>query len=160
MNKTRPDPVWRRITPHAFGYDGFRWHARAFCHIDHKFKDFLLPRMLEVRAFGEPGATGIQDWLWHTLFPVEICPHPALTASQKAVVAKDYRMTDGKCVLPVRHAMLFYVLKRLGLLGDAADADPRQQHIALLNGDDVQAALERAEFSDINSRPVDSTRRR
>jgi predicted DNA-binding transcriptional regulator YafY len=38
------------LTPHAFGYDGFRWHTRAFCHTDRKFKDFLLPRILESRA--------------------------------------------------------------------------------------------------------------
>ena len=50
MNKVRPDPIWRRITPHAFGYDGFRWHVRAYCHLDNKFKDFLLPRILEVRG--------------------------------------------------------------------------------------------------------------
>lgn len=31
MSRTRPDPIWRRISPHAFGYDGFRWHARAYC---------------------------------------------------------------------------------------------------------------------------------
>ena len=23
MNRDRPDPAWRRITPHAFGFDGF-----------------------------------------------------------------------------------------------------------------------------------------
>ncbi len=33
MNKSRPDPIWRRMTPHAFGYDGFRWHVRGFCHV-------------------------------------------------------------------------------------------------------------------------------
>src|SRR5262245_21126577 len=32
MNKARPDPSWRRITPHALGYDGLRWHVRAFSH--------------------------------------------------------------------------------------------------------------------------------
>jgi predicted DNA-binding transcriptional regulator YafY len=67
MNKTRPDLVWRRLTPHAFGNDEFRWHTRAFCHTDRELKDFLLPRILEARAFGEPGATGDQDWLWHRL---------------------------------------------------------------------------------------------
>src|SRR5205085_1836562 len=29
MSPERADPVWRRMTPHAFGYDGFRWHVRA-----------------------------------------------------------------------------------------------------------------------------------
>jgi predicted DNA-binding transcriptional regulator YafY len=138
MQKPRPDPVWRRITPHAFGYDGFRWHTRAFCHMDHKFKDFLLPRALQARDPGEPMASGEEDQLWQEWFSVEICPHPALTESQRKVVAKDYGMVDGKCVLSIRYAMLFYVLKRLGLLGNAEKEDPRRQHIVVLNKNEVQ----------------------
>ena len=34
MSPHRPEPIWRRITPHAFGYDGLRWHVRAYCHLD------------------------------------------------------------------------------------------------------------------------------
>ena len=64
MSRKRADPVWRRITPHAFGYDGFRWHVRAYCHIDNKFKDFLLPRILETGSLGEAGAAADQDRLW------------------------------------------------------------------------------------------------
>ena len=124
MSRERADPMWRRMTPHAFGYDGFRWHARAYCHIDKKFKDFLLPRILEVRGAGEPGASADQDRQWNETFDVEIGPHPDLTPSQQAVVAKDYGMKNGRAILTVRYAMLFYVLKRLGLLGDAAKLEP------------------------------------
>lgn len=146
MNKVRPDPIWRRITPHAFGYDGFRWHVRAYCHLEHKFKDFLLPRMLEVGRKGDPGATGEQDWLWNNFFDVVIGPHPDLTESQKKVVAKDYGFDHGNGVLSVRYAMLFYVLKRLGLLVDAAKQSPRTQHIVALNRKETEAALEKAEL--------------
>lgn len=146
MNKVRPDPIWRRITPHAFGYDGFRWHVRAYCHLEHKFKDFLLPRMLEVGRKGDPGATGEQDWLWNNFFDVVIGPHPDLTESQKKVVAKDYGFDHGSGVLSVRYAMLFYVLKRLGLLVDAAKQSPRTQHIVALNRKETEAALEKAEL--------------
>jgi predicted DNA-binding transcriptional regulator YafY len=148
MNSVRPDSVWRRISPHAFGFDGFRWHARAYCHIDGKFKDFLLPRILDVRSPGTGGASGKDDLHWNQHVAVEITPHPQLTDSQKKVVAKDYGMQDGKAVLSVRSAMLFYVLKRLGLLRDPEKEKPRAQHIVLLNKDDVQAALKRAEFYD------------
>ncbi|HHK73595.1 MAG TPA: WYL domain-containing transcriptional regulator, partial [Rhizobiales bacterium] len=44
---TRPEPRWRWIAPHALAFDGFRWHARAFCEVSNSFKDFLLSRMLE-----------------------------------------------------------------------------------------------------------------
>lgn len=147
MNKRRPDPIWRRITPHAFGYDGFRWHARAYCHLEHTFKDFLLPRTLDARSIGEPGEAGEADWLWNNYFDIIIGPHPELTDSQKKVVAKDYGLEHGDGVLSVRYAMLFYVLKRLGLLGDAAQEDPRTQHIVALNNDEVQTALHKSNYS-------------
>lgn len=148
MNSVRPDPVWRRMSPHAFGYDGFRWHSRAYCHIDAKFKDFILPRILETRSPGPRAAGGEGDISWHEHVKVEITQHPALTENQKKVVAKDYGMVDNKAVLMVRCSMLFYVLKRLGLLRDAEKEPPRAQHIVLLNKESVQAALTRADFAD------------
>lgn len=147
MSKERPDPIWRRITPHAFGYDGFRWHVRGYCHITHKFKDFLMPRILDVGALDDAGAPAGQDTLWQKHFAIEIGPHPDLTESQKAVVAKDYGMTGGSAVLTVRYAMLFYVLKRLSLLGDAAQLPARSQHIVVMNRAETAAALEKAEFA-------------
>jgi hypothetical protein len=146
MNRSRPDPIWRTITPHAFGYDGLRWHARAYCHLEHKFKDFLLPRILEVGGSDTPGSTGEQDWLWNNYFDVVICPHPDLTESQKRVVAKDYGFDHGNGILSVRYAMLFYVLKRLGLLGDATKLSAHTQHIVTANRKETEAALEKAEF--------------
>lgn len=147
MSKDRPDPIWRRITPHAFGYDGFRWHVRGYCHVTHKFKDFLLPRVLEIGSLGEPGAAAEHDALWQERFGVEIGPHPDLTPSQKAVVGKDYSMEKGSAILTVRYAMLFYVLKRLGLLGDAAKLPARSQHIVVVNQVETEAALVKADFA-------------
>ena len=146
MNRERPDPMWRRVSPHTFGYDGFRWHARAYCHIDKKFKDFLLPRILRVRGLDEPGASADQDRQWNETFDVEIGPHPDLTPSQQAVVAKDYGMKNGRAILTVRYAMLFYVLKRLGLLGDATKLSSRTQHIVSLNREATESALKAAEL--------------
>lgn len=146
MSPERSEPVWRRMTPHAFGYDGFRWHVRAYCHVDEKFKDFLLPRILEAGGLGEPGAAGAEDRLWNETFEIAVGPHPKLTPSQKAVVEKDYGMTEGRVVLRVRYAMLFYVLKRLGLLGDAARQSARTQHIVAINREEVQAALRVADL--------------
>jgi predicted DNA-binding transcriptional regulator YafY len=146
MNSARPDPMWRRMTPHAFGYDGFRWHVRGFCHVENKFKDFLLPRILDVGGKGEPGQSGEHDWLWNNYFDVIVGPHPELTESQKRVVAKDYGLEVDTTVLSVRYAMLFYVLKRLGLLDDAAKRSARSQHIVNVNRKETLVALERAEF--------------
>src|SRR6188508_238448 len=45
MSAENPDPLWRWITPHAFGFDGLRWHVRAFCHRQNQFLDFVLGRV-------------------------------------------------------------------------------------------------------------------
>jgi len=145
MNQARPDPAWRRVTPHAFGFDGLRWHVRAWCHETQRFEDFLLSRILDYGELGEPGAGAAQDRLWQETFDIIIVPHPELSAGQQAVVAKDYDMVDGRAVLTVRYAMLFYVLKRLGLLQGARTRDPHTQHIVAANESEVAAALERAQ---------------
>lgn len=149
MNPERPEPSWRRITPHAFGYDGFRWHARANCHESGRFKDFLLPRMLGARDLGEPGLSGNDDKHWNTFFDITIAPHPKLTESQKAVVCKDYGFVGGCGTLSVRYAMLFYVLKRLGLRVDADKESPRAQHIVAVNAKEAHDAVDATDYGSI-----------
>jgi hypothetical protein len=98
--------------------------------------------MLGVRAPDHAGAPARQDWQWNQYFLFEITPHPRLTPSQQEAVAKDFGMKNGKRELSVRYAMLYYVLKRLGLLGDAAMEDPRRQFRARVRA--VAVALSRA----------------
>lgn len=141
MNADQPEPLWREITPHALGFDGLRWHARAFCHKIGEFKDFLLPRILEVGAFGKPGLPQSSDWHWNNFIDIELTPHPKLTKSQQDVVSKDFGFREGTGVLPVRHAMLFYALKSLGLLEDGVAKDPRRQHIVARNQTELEDAL-------------------
>lgn len=74
MNPSRPEPTWRWVTPHALSNDSLRWHVRAYCHIDKKFKDFLLSRCLEARGDGEPGAAWGDDVFWNETFVVELSP--------------------------------------------------------------------------------------
>ena len=61
-------------------------------------------------------------------------------------------MDGGKRVISVRYAMLFYVLKRLNLLRDPEKEDPRQQHIIVLNKDEVRQALELADSAQQGSK--------
>ncbi len=147
MSAERPEPTWRRITTHAFGYDGLRWHARAYCHVTDRFKDFLLPRILDVRNPAAGGRCGDEDALWQEKFDVLVKPHPALSDEQKAIVTRDYGMRDGTRALEVRYAMLFYVLKRLNLLGTPENLPARSQHIVVANREATEEALRNAEFS-------------
>lgn len=147
MSAERPEPKWRRITTHAFGYDGFRWHARAYCHLTDRFKDFLLPRLIGARDVGDGGKPGSEDDLWQNRFAVLIEPHPKLSADQRAIVERDYGMVEGATAFKVRYAMLFYVLKRLNLLGEPEKLPARSQHIVLANKAETKAALRKADFA-------------
>lgn len=150
MSKDRPEPSWRRVTPHALGFDGMRWHARGWCHETKRFKDFLLSRILSFKDLDEAGLGAAEDVLWQETVDVIIAPHPSLSAGQKAVVASDYDMKDGHVSFQVRYAMLFYVLKRLGLLDDAKSKDPRTQHIVAQNAQELEMAMTRVSDASSN----------
>lgn len=130
---SNPDPRWRWIAPHAIAFDGFRWHARAFCMTDDCFKDFLLSRILEVRGTAEAATSAAGDDDWHSEVTLEVGPHPDLSETQAKVIALDYGMRDGKAEIKVRRALLYYTLKRLGLDTDPSARNPQDQQIVLLN---------------------------
>lgn len=134
---SRPEPRWRWIAPHAIGFDGFRWHARAFCLTDRRFKDFLLSRIIETRASQANDIGADADVDWNESVVLEIGPHPDLSETQQKVIALDYGMRDGKASISVRRALLYYALKRLGLDTDHAARRPQDQQIVLLNQEAV-----------------------
>lgn len=133
QSMSSPEPSWRWIEPHAFAYDGFRWHVRAFCQNDRVFKDFLLSRIVEVGGQGPVTAEPSADEAWHTEVVLEIGPHPDLSDNQRRAIEMDYGMEEGRAKISVRRALLFYALKRLGLDTDPAARRPQDQQIILLN---------------------------
>lgn len=136
-----PQPRWRWIAPHAIGFDGFRWHARAFCLTDEVFKDFLLSRILELRGSRESEVRAADDLDWNIEITLEIGPHPALSDTQAQVIALDYGMRGGKAKIKVRRALLYYALKRLGLDTAPEARAPKDQQIVLINRDEIIGAL-------------------
>lgn len=144
MSAARPEPMWRRISPHAFGSDGLRWHVRAFCHIDEKFKDFILSRCVASRAPDVAGNTASKDRIWNTHFSVLLTPNPRLNASQQEIIAQDYGMEKRQVAVPVRRALLYYFSKRLRL--DVADYldDPKEAPVIVKNRDEFETALSEA----------------
>jgi len=130
---SRPEPCWRWIAPHAIGFDGFRWHTRAFCQMDEVFKDFLLSRIISTRGVEASEVTDAADEDWQEHVTLEIGPHPELSESQKKVIALDYGMRDGKAKIQVRRALLYYALKRLGLDNNASARPPQEQQIVLVS---------------------------
>ncbi|TYB76525.1 WYL domain-containing protein [Maritimibacter fusiformis] len=132
-----PDPRWRWIAPHAIAFDGFRWHARAFCLTDECFKDFLLSRMIGIRGSRESGKTADDDLDWNSEVVLEVAPHPELSETQAKVIALDYGMRGGSAKIKVRRALLYYALRRLGLDTDPAARRPQDQQIVLMNAPEI-----------------------
>lgn len=132
---SNPEPRWRWIAPHAIAFDAFRWHTRAFCLTDECFKDFLLSRILVIRASRESEASAADDRDWHSEVTLEVAPHPDLSDAQAKVIALDYGMGGGKAKIKVRRALLYYTLKRLGLDTEPGARKPQDQQIILLNPD-------------------------
>lgn len=145
MNLRNPKPLWRWITPHAFGFDGFRWHARAFCHRNNRFQDFVLGRCLDAGETGDAGAEPNADWEWQTFFDVVLKPNAKLAEGQRRAITLDYAMVSGKAVVAVRYALLNYFVRLLRLDAAAPSADPYQHPIVVANRDEFDQALTRIE---------------
>lgn len=141
MSKDRPESMWRRITPHAFGFDGLRWHVRGYCGIRHQFRDFLLSRCLGVGDEGEPGAEPGADYNWVTSFDVVLVPNPMLSPAQQETIGVDYGMADGRIAVPVRRALLYYFNKRLRLDVAKHLDKPEETPVVVENREDYDNVL-------------------
>lgn len=141
QSMSRPEPERRWIGPHALAWDGFRWHARSWCPKAGEFKDFVLVRMADPGGMRPGAADAARDRGWHDRVRIIMGPHPGLSEGQRKAVEADYSMTGGVAVIDVRSCFLWYFLKRFGLEGDAAAKRPQDQHLVLLNREDVMAAL-------------------
>lgn len=139
MNHERPDAIWRKIEPHAFAFDGLRWHVRAFCHVSNEFKDFLLSRCRSVGAVEQAEKDPADDRKWFTYFNVVLKPNPSLGQSQQRTVEWDYAMEGGQVTVPVRLAFLYYFDKRLRL--DIPSDRPKERPVVVANEEDFRQAL-------------------
>ncbi|WP_081055879.1 WYL domain-containing protein [Burkholderia pseudomultivorans] len=140
QSMSKPEPGERTISPHAFAHDGFRWHVRAFCHARHAFRDFVLGRILETREFEPSQAIAAQDMAWNTVLSLLIAPNPGLSLGGQRAIELDYGMKDGQVELKCRQALLFYSLKRLGLMHQS-ESRPEVQQIVLKNRAEIEPYL-------------------
>jgi len=123
-------PGWRRITPHALGSDGLRWHVRAYCHTKIEFRDFVLGRIMNIRNEQPSDVSAETDNERNEHVKVIIAPNPDLTADQKKIIERDYSMRRGKAEIVVRRSLLFYLKRRLGI-EDGAQKTPAAQQVVI-----------------------------
>lgn len=106
---------WRWITPHAFASDGYRWHVRAFCHEDKIFKDFVLGRIAQIGADGEPAASAANDHDWKEMTRIELAPAHGMNPEEVRALELDFGMQHRRLSFPVRHSLRLYALAQIGL---------------------------------------------
>lgn len=135
-----PEPSWRRIAPHALGFDGFRWHARAWCFNHHDFRDFVPSRILSIRATKPSDIDPTTDVGWHREVTLKFGPHPALKGGQRREIELDYGKENGVVEVKTRLCLAYYFERQLGLDLDPAKVPPPRQQIVLLNRDEIAAA--------------------
>lgn len=145
---TRGEVMTRWLAPHALGFDGFRWHVRAYCHLRNAFRDFVLARIAEVISDRKSSIEGATDRVWHRFVNVTIAPHPRLSDGQKRIVQLDYGMdSNGTKTLEIRGALLFYLLRRLGIEREnpTPDDNPDRNQIVLVNRSELEEVLKENE---------------
>ena len=136
----RDEAQERFISPHAFGYDGVRWHVRAYCHLREGFRDFVLGR---IQSPGAPVASEVdssQDHEWHTNVDLILRPDDSLSPKQREGVEIDYGMRNGKVTVPCRQAMLFYTLRTLNF---EPNGTPRkgEKQVVIANLSEIKSLL-------------------
>jgi hypothetical protein len=144
QSKSSPKPKWRWIAPHALGFDGFRWHARAWCLEHREFRDFVLARILEMGEAKPGDIDPATDAGWQQEVTLRLAPHPELKGGDRLAVELDFGMTDGEIEVSMRVCMAYYFMLQLGLDGDQPDAEPSSHQLVLLNRVEVEAAKKAA----------------
>lgn len=137
---SHPAPTWRWLSPHALGFDGGRWHTRAWCHTHQDFRDFVLARFLDVRCTGPGAADPVGDKGWHDEVTLKIAPHPSLTDGRRRAIELDFGMVDGVVEVRTRVCLASYLERHLGLDLDPSQIPPERQQIVLMNRNEVEAA--------------------
>jgi hypothetical protein len=106
---------WRKIAPGGFGWDGQRWHVRAWCGRNGAWRDFVLGRMSEAK-WPQDAADGLPvDEAWEKIETVSLKINPDLSPEKREALRIDYGLTGDTLELSVREAMKPYVLANLFL---------------------------------------------
>lgn len=136
----REEEQTRFISPHAFGYDGVRWHVRAYCHIRNGFRDFVFGRILSAGELRPSAVDPANDSEWHTQVDLVLVPDESLTLEQRHGVEVDYGMEGGSVTITCRQAMLFYTLRTLNFELNGAPRKGEKQ-LVISNLADIRPLL-------------------
>jgi hypothetical protein len=133
----RPNPTDRNISPHALGFDGLRWHVRAYCHLRNQFRDFVIGRLSDVTIGDVSDMEEASDQQWNNILTLILAPHPGLSPGGQRAISMEFGMTNGSVQLHCRQALLFYALRRLRLEQAEDLSQGAAQQIILVNREEL-----------------------
>ncbi len=144
------------IVPHSFGYDGFRWHVRAYSYDKHCFRDYVLSRIKSTDApkiiapndrfpdplgngFREVGTDCASDADWNEIITLKLKANPELNPGAFEAIELDYGISEERKVIEykVRKALLFYALRNLKVSKEYKVLPPMERQLVLDNEDEI-----------------------
>jgi hypothetical protein len=137
----QPETVRRSIAPHALGYNGERWHVRAWCPKRKSFRDFVLSRISDVGDLSQSRVDSAWDREWFNEVELLLAPNPGLTEGARRSLSKEYNMSRGRLRLNTRVALAFYMIQHFNL---DLDLEPSRKQLVLTNQDEVDQACKQA----------------
>ena len=139
---TTPQPELRVIAPHTLVCTPMRWHVRAYCEKSEEYRDFVLSRFS-----GEPMLLDVSnksehdDSAWNEQVTIKLQPDSRFNTAQKAIIEKDFAMTDGSLEITTRGPLVSYTLRAFNIDYKKHEMKPEAQQIVVANFDEIKAYL-------------------
>ncbi|MDG2078551.1 MAG: WYL domain-containing protein [Pseudomonadales bacterium] len=142
VSVNNPNREGRVIAPHTIVHTGLRWHVRAWCEKNQDYRDFVLSRFRGVPDIMDLSEHNIDDdTSWNTPVTIKLKPDTRLSREQKAVIARDYGMTNGVLKIATRGSLVQYALQQLHVDDKLLQGKPSAQQIIISNYSDIQMWL-------------------
>ncbi|WP_434996647.1 helix-turn-helix transcriptional regulator [Vibrio scophthalmi] len=134
--------VERIISPHTLVCTPLRWHVRAYCEHSSDYRDFVLSRIHDIPEVNNSTIYGkASDTLWNTNVNVELVPDARFNEKQKAVIEKDYGMSDGVLSIATNASLIKYVFDAYNINTHMQKYNPQGQQILVRNIDELRSYL-------------------
>lgn len=118
---------WREMIPRTFGWDGRRWHARAYCLENQDWRDFVLGRIAEAE-WPEGKKEVPADEAWDQWGVLRLRINPELDVVRRRGLRMDYGLESDLLEIRVREAMKPYLLAEM-FLEDESEVDAPRHFI-------------------------------
>jgi hypothetical protein len=116
---------WRNMVPGGLGWDGHRWHVRAWCGKRGEWRDFVLGRMIAAEWPGSVAGELPEDQDWKTVDVVKLKINPDLSPERREAIRLDYDLPGEHLEIRVRRSMKPYLLAAMFIDHESHNELPR-----------------------------------